>query len=87
MTALSFSRATDAFGSYTRILIFGVGLFLVGASPPASGADSAPLVLEAKIPLGTVRGRIDHMAYDASRQYLYVAELGNGSVGVVDIKQ
>jgi YVTN family beta-propeller protein len=74
-------------GPYARILIVGVGLFFVDASPPASAADSAPLVLEAKIPLGTVRGRIDHMAFDASRQYLYVAELGNGTVGVVDLKQ
>jgi YVTN family beta-propeller protein len=87
MTALSLSRATNAFGPNARILIFGVGFFFVDASPPASAADSAPLVLETKIPLGTVRGRIDHMAYDAGRQYLYVAELGNGSVGVVDLKQ
>jgi hypothetical protein len=50
MTALSSSRATDAFGHYARILIFGVGFFFVDASPPASAADSASLVLEAKYP-------------------------------------
>lgn len=46
----------------------------------------APLVLEAKIPLGDVFGRIDHMAFDAAHQRLFVAELGNDSVGIVDLK-
>ena len=46
-----------------------------------------PLVLESKIPLGDVKGRIDHLAVDAARQRLYVAELGNNSVGVVDLKE
>ncbi len=46
-----------------------------------------PLVLESKIPLGDVKGRIDHLALDAARQRLYVAELGNNSVGVVDLKE
>jgi len=46
---------------------------------------AAPLVLEAKIPLGQVSGRIDHLAIDAKRQRLFVAELGNNSLGVVDL--
>src|SRR5215469_2565312 len=45
----------------------------------------APLVLEAKIPLGEVSGRIDHLSIDTRRQRLFVAELGNDSVGVVDL--
>jgi DNA-binding beta-propeller fold protein YncE len=45
------------------------------------------LQLESKIPLGQVRGRIDHMAIDVKRQRLFVAELGNDSVGVVDLKE
>jgi hypothetical protein len=45
----------------------------------------APLELEAKIPLGDVRGRIDHLAVDLARQRLFVAELGNETVGVVDL--
>jgi YVTN family beta-propeller protein len=44
-----------------------------------------PLVLEAKIPLGEVNGRIDHLAIDLKRQRLFVAELGNNSLGVVDL--
>jgi YVTN family beta-propeller protein len=48
-------------------------------------AEAAPLQLEAKIALGNVRGRIDHMAVDLKRQRLFVAELGNDSVGIVDL--
>ena len=51
----------------------------------AEPAETAPLQLEAKIPLGDVRGRIDHMAVDLKRQRLFVAELGNDSVGIVDL--
>jgi hypothetical protein len=56
-----------------------------GVPAPAQPAD-APLRLEGKIPLGPVRGRIDHMAIDAERHRLFVAELGNGSIGVVDLE-
>jgi YVTN family beta-propeller protein len=51
----------------------------------AQSADNGPLQLEAKILLGDVRGRIDHMAVDLKRQRLFVAELGNDSLGVVDL--
>ena len=44
-----------------------------------------PLALEAKIPLGEVSGRIDHLGIDLPRRRLFVAELGNNSVGVVDL--
>ena len=60
-----------------------IGLLLAG---PSLAADPAPLVLDAKIPLGTVKGRIDHMAFDPDRGLLFVAELGNDSVGVVDLE-
>jgi YVTN family beta-propeller protein len=51
----------------------------------AQSKDAAALELETKIPLGDVRGRIDHMAVDLKRQRLFVAELGNDSVGIVDL--
>ena len=56
--------------------------------PAATGAQTAspPLILEAKIPLGEVSGRIDHLGIDVKRQRLLVAELGNNSLGVVDLK-
>jgi len=53
---------------------------------PAPGADATALELEAKIPLGDVKGRIDHLAFDPQRGRIFVAELGNGTVGVVDLK-
>ncbi len=51
----------------------------------ASAADGPPLVLEATIPLAKTGGRIDHMTVDLKRGRLFVAELGNGSVDVIDI--
>jgi hypothetical protein len=54
------------------------------AKVTAQTAD-VPLVLETKIPLGEVSGRIDHLSIDVKRQRLFVAELGNDSVGVVDL--
>ena len=59
---------------------------LLAMGHAVDAAESAPLVLEARIPLGDVKGRIDHMTVDLNRQRLYVAELGNDSVGVVDLK-
>jgi hypothetical protein len=54
--------------------------------PAATSAQTAsPLILEAKIPLGQVSGRIDHLGIDLKRQRLLVAELGNNSLGVVDL--
>src|SRR5690242_12400216 len=57
-----------------------------GAHGSARAADSPPLVIESKIPLGEVRGRIDHLGVDLGRHRLYVAELGNDSIGVVDLE-
>jgi DNA-binding beta-propeller fold protein YncE len=50
-----------------------------------AAAEREPLVLETKIPLGEIKGRIDHLAIDVERRRLFVAELGNNTVGVVDI--
>src|SRR5438034_2232720 len=61
-----------------------------GATPEVIGVAmaqtaSAPLALEAKIALGEVSGRIDHLSIDPKRQRLFVTELGNNSLGVVDL--
>jgi hypothetical protein len=48
-------------------------------------AEETILRLEKKIPLGEVRGRIDHLAVDLKRNRLFVAELENDTVGVVDL--
>jgi len=52
---------------------------------PLSTLRADELTIEAKIPLGSVQGRIDHLAIDLGRKRLFVAELGNNSVGVVDL--
>lgn len=57
----------------------------MGIGHPAAQSTEQPLTLEAKIPLGNVAGRMDHMAIDLARNRLFVAELGNNSVGVVDL--
>src|SRR6476660_2111 len=64
----------------------GAVLLAVLATSSAMAAESPPLTLQSKIPLGDVRGRIDHLAIDRARQRLFVAELGNNSVGVVHMK-
>jgi DNA-binding beta-propeller fold protein YncE len=64
------------------VLLIATAIFPVIAGAQPAGA---PLVLETKISLGEVSGRIDHMAVDAKRMRLFVAELGNNSLGVVDL--
>jgi YVTN family beta-propeller protein len=68
---------------FTRaILLIATAMLPAVAEAQTAGA---PLVLETKVPLGDVRGRIDHLAIDMKRQRLFVAELGNNSLGVVDL--
>jgi DNA-binding beta-propeller fold protein YncE len=55
------------------------------SSGPKTATEAPTLQLETKIALGEVAGRIDHMAVDLVRRRLFVAELGNGSVGVVGL--
>lgn len=54
----------------------------VGPSPASTISE---LALVETTPLGNVKGRIDHMAVDLMRRRLFIAELGNNSVGVVDV--
>ena len=64
-----------------------LALVVIAVGSTAWAAEPAPLLLETKIPLGEVKGRIDHFAVDPGRQRLFVAELGNNSVGVIDLKE
>jgi YVTN family beta-propeller protein len=70
----------------TIVMVLAGIVVLANTAAFAQPAETAQLQLEAKIPLGDVRGRIDHMAVDLKRQRLFVAELGNDSVGVVDLQ-
>src|SRR5215472_6796884 len=72
------------------VLLFALAVAgtLIGHIGGASAqSPNAALQIETKIPLGDVRGRIDHMAADIDRRRLFVAELGNNTVGIVDVAQ
>ncbi len=62
-----------------------VALALWGMTIQGGGSQD-PLTLVRSIELPHVEGRIDHLAYDAKTQRLYVAALGNNSVEVLDAK-
>jgi DNA-binding beta-propeller fold protein YncE len=63
-----------------QLLLLSLGL--IGS---AAQAQQSPLQLETRIPLGTVKGRIDHLAVDLGRKHLFVAELENNSLAIVDL--
>jgi hypothetical protein len=69
----------------SAMIAFTLALLAAQDQATAQSPDTSGLKLEAKIPLGNVSGRIDHMAIDLARQRLFVAELGNNSVGIVDL--
>jgi chromate transporter len=66
----------------------GMILYFLGVLtiPATQAAAAGALRLEAKIPLGDVRGRIDHLAVDLGRRRLYVAELANDTIALVDLR-
>ena len=65
-----------------RALLVAAVMLPIAAAAQTTGAA---LELETKIPLGAVSGRIDHLAVDLKRQQMFVAELGNDSLGVVNL--
>jgi hypothetical protein len=73
---------------FSRTCAFGLLIVLAGpllASAQQAPSREAPMQVEARIPLGEVHGRIDHLAVDLARRRLFIAELGNDSLGVVDL--
>ncbi len=79
ISAASFRRGAAVAGSLA---------LLIGISVTGYAAESTPaaLTVEARIGLGDIKGRLDHLAVDVARHRLYVAELGNDSIGVVDLE-
>jgi hypothetical protein len=75
-------------GAFAVLIFAGAALCIAtGSNTDAQAPAPFPLQLEAEIPLGDVRGRIDHMAVDLLRQRLFVSELGNDTVAIVDLKE
>jgi YVTN family beta-propeller protein len=62
-----------------------IATLLVGVALSRAQSTS-PLRLEKTIPLPDVKGRIDHLAFDADNERLFVAALGNNTVEVIDVK-
>jgi DNA-binding beta-propeller fold protein YncE len=53
---------------------------------PAAPAPAATLELEQTIVLKGKAGKLDHLALDAKRDRLFLADTGNGTLDVVDLK-
>jgi YVTN family beta-propeller protein len=77
------SQKAEAAFLVRAVLVIAMALWPAVAE--AQQTSDAPLAFERKIPLGEVSGRIDHLALDSKRQRLFVAELGNNSLGVIDV--
>jgi YVTN family beta-propeller protein len=67
------------------VVTWALASLAVAGRPIAQTVETSALQLETKIPLGDVRGRIDHMAIDLAHQHLFVSELENNSIGIVDL--
>jgi hypothetical protein len=69
--------------------ISGITLALIVSLAISASAHAVevkqPLALESKIPLPDVSGPIDHLAVDLACKRLFVAELGNNTLDVVDL--
>jgi len=66
-----------------RVFMSVAAIALIGTQSPSA---QEPLTLVRSIDLPRVEGRIDHLAFDAAGQRLFVAALGNNTVEVVDVK-
>src|SRR5439155_27372626 len=63
-----------------------VGLLLTLGVGPAPAGEPATLKLVQTIPLKGAPGRLDHLAIDSKLARLFVANLSNNSLDIVDLK-
>src|SRR5689334_10442852 len=80
--ACSWVGGLIAFRPFAALL---TALLCIAAGVGHAAEPATPLVLERTIALKGVSGRIDHLAIDLGRKRLFVAELGNGTVDVIDL--
>ena len=64
------------------LIIAAAGNYLAAAE-----SGNAPLQLQQTIPLPGVEGRIDHFAFDAGADRLFVCALGNNTVEILDLRK
>ena len=70
-------------GLFMRLSV-SIAILALVAFQPSSGQE--PLSLVRSIELPRVEGRIDHLAFDAAGQRLFVAALGNNTLEILDLK-
>src|SRR5262245_52418874 len=71
--------------TYLRIVLNAL-VVAVAIAMPAPAADPPPLELKQTIDLVGPAGRLDHFALDSKHDRLFVANLSNNSLDVVDLK-
>ncbi len=67
-----------------RLVVLAVAMLW---SAEAAAQDPVLLVPDGVIALPDTAGRIDHLAVDLARKHLFIAELGNNTVDVIDLNQ
>jgi glutamine cyclotransferase len=68
-------------------LVLAIGIAAAGACLTVAESDDARIKLAQTIPLPGVEGRIDHFAFDAAAERLFVCALGNNSVEVLNLRK
>jgi DNA-binding beta-propeller fold protein YncE len=76
-----------AFLTAELLVVIAFAALLVRVSgTPAAPADSSALELIQTVPLKGASGRLDHLALDARGSRLFIANLSNNSLDVIDLK-
>jgi DNA-binding beta-propeller fold protein YncE len=67
--------------------VLAIVIAVAGSCPLVAESGNPPLQLKQTIALPGVEGRIDHFAFDAAGERLFVCALGNNTVEVLDLRK
>jgi DNA-binding beta-propeller fold protein YncE len=73
--------------SQLKHLVLAIGIAAAGSCLAVAESGDATIKLAQTIPLPGVEGRIDHFAFDAAAERLFVCALGNNTVEVLDLRE
>lgn len=73
--------------SQLKHLVFAIGIAAAGSCLAVVESGDARINLKQTIPLPGVEGRIDHFAFDAVGERLFVCALGNNTLEVLDLRK
>ncbi|MDP9185787.1 MAG: hypothetical protein M3O72_00330 [Verrucomicrobiota bacterium] len=68
-------------------LVLAIGIAAVGSCLAVTEFGDARIILKQTISLPGVEGRLDHFAFDAAGERLFVCALGNNTVEVLDLRK